>query len=148
MFAFDIDPRARAITKKVADFNDRRSQVIVGDVCNHEILQKIAIGRTLVISDCEGYEVTLLNPQMCPALFHFDLLVELHEFINPLAGDLIELFRHTHQVQVVTSISRTLEDFPFANSKWPMTFKRFSMDEFRPFQMRWLWCKAKSPSLK
>lgn len=144
VYAFDIDAHSRYACHEVAKKNNREGQIILGNICTHQTIREIAKGKTLIFSDCEGYEVDLLQPKKCPALLGCDILVEVHDYLRPEARSLINRFRPTHEVEEALSVARSIDDFPLPNVRWPRFAKAFSLNEYRPFEMRWLWCRAKN----
>lgn len=79
VYAFDCEPRERAYCRRMARENGVDDLVRVRGWCSRETLCHLAGGRSLVISDCEGYEAELFSPDVAAALRHADLIIELHE---------------------------------------------------------------------
>ena len=71
---------------------------------------------TAVICDVEGYEVTLLDPNLVPELADTWILVELHDRFEPSLSDIIEnRFRDTHRITRVAVVPRRLSDYRYRN---------------------------------
>ncbi|MFQ3224326.1 MAG: hypothetical protein ACI8Z5_000574 [Lentimonas sp.] len=53
--------------------------------CTDQTIETLKLGdKSLIISDCEGYESTLFTPALCTYLKGHDLLIECHDFIDIL----------------------------------------------------------------
>jgi hypothetical protein len=103
VFAFDSDFKARLECLEMAQKNGVDNRIIIGGFCNRFILSQLPLMNSLVICDCEGYELELLDPKIIPELTKSFLLVELHDDFNPIISDLIiQRFRDTHEVSLFT----------------------------------------------
>ena len=102
VYAFDIDPEARAQCKKMAELNGVADRVVIGERFNGEDYERFAGPDTLVFMDIESAEDELLDPQRFPALKTMDVIVELHDCIKPgLSVNLPLRFVETHTVRVI-----------------------------------------------
>lgn len=144
--AFDIDPRARRLCEELARANDVAGRVSVGGECDIERLRALTAERALIVCDCEGCELHLLRPDLIPGLAGSDLLVELHDLIDPrITPTILSRFAATHDIALLSSTSRdpsaysTLEGF----SDWE---RRVAVAEFREQQMQWAFMRPKSGS--
>ncbi|HMJ05589.1 MAG TPA: 50S ribosomal protein L11 methyltransferase [Chthoniobacterales bacterium] len=109
--AFDTDPWARRACRDLAALNNVSERVSVRGFCSAEKLQaSLGEGRALLVLDCEGYEATLLDPELVPGLAQCDMIVELHD--APATPDhlLVQRFRETHDVELIPSVPRTTDD--------------------------------------
>ena len=99
IFAFDSDLKSRFECLRMAVKNKVDNRIIIGGFCDRFILSQLPLTNSLIICDCEGYEVELLDPQIIPDLKKSFLLVELHDCLNPLTSDIIiKRFCDTHKV--------------------------------------------------
>lgn len=107
--AYDIDPDARLATEKNALLNDVAARVEVRGVASAETLAECIrrFGSAFLISDIEGAELDLLDPQDCPALLDTDLLIELHGDIPAAIATFARRFGSTHKAHVVSRLSRS-----------------------------------------
>jgi hypothetical protein len=142
--AFEMDEAARAALRALAGLNGVAGRVAVREKCDPDgLAAHLGGGRQLVICDCEGDEMTLLDPRRVPALASAFLLVELHDFIIPGCGAAIESrFRATHRVERVWQTQRAGSEFPY--SDWyirclPSSYLDWTVSEWRPERMSWLW---------
>jgi len=58
-------------------------------------------GRGLIICDCEGCEVNLFTSEVIDRLTNVDVLVELHDNVNPvISAEILTRFQRTHDFQI------------------------------------------------
>jgi hypothetical protein len=144
VYAFDIDPEARARCGELARLNGVANRVEVRDRCGPAEFQQIATGPTALLVDCEGCETTLLNPEVAPALAHCDILVELHDFIDPtISGRVLPRFRGTHELALIDARGREDVHTPELDFLSPRE-RRLLISERRPPAMQWGRLRPKS----
>lgn len=137
VFAYDIDPVSRDLCGQMAALNGVADRVAIGGECTHTTLRRDLVGRSLVICDCEGSELQLLDPEKCPALKEADVLLELHEFVSPgLTRELLSRFRGTHDIELIPAVAAGPElasglDFMSLHDR------HYAVSEFRPVGMEW-----------
>lgn len=137
--AFDVDPASRRLCAELARTNGVADRVSVHGAFD---AAELPPGRVLVICDCEGCEREVLDP----ALFRTaDLLVELHEFLDPgITQTLVERFRPTHRVTLIDTLPRDLQ-LPVLQ-RLARRDRAFAVDERRPAAMQWGWFVAREES--
>ena len=79
VYAFDCEPRERCYCRQMARENNVAVRVHVKSWCSEETLKRLAVGRCLIISDCEGFEASLFSSSLVAALKNSDLIIELHQ---------------------------------------------------------------------
>lgn len=106
VYAFDIDPRAIALCRDMAAKNGVSQRVTTGAACDPAALLALPLGtRSLIVCDCEGYEIHLFTPAVVAHLARHDLLIEVHDQADPNISSLLrERFAATHDLAVITSI--------------------------------------------
>jgi hypothetical protein len=106
VFAYDINMNAKALCEKMAELNNVRQRVVIGDYCDANTLQSIPFsGKGLIISDCEGYEKSLFTEDVLPFLVNHDLLIEIHDLVDiEISSSLRKLFQNTHLITTIHSI--------------------------------------------
>ena len=137
--AYDTDPLARQRLRELARLNG--AEIDVRGACGHQDLA--GQGRMLIVCDCEGYEKELLDPDRVPSLTGADLLVELHDFVDPtITATITARFGGTHEIALVEARGVRL-DYP-AEILEPLDpeQRRLALWEGRPAGMRWAWMKA------
>lgn len=59
---------------------------------------------TLIFCDCEGYELELFTEEVVKALKNADILIEMHDVINPvISSTLIKRFEKSHHIQILNN---------------------------------------------
>jgi hypothetical protein len=100
--AFDIDPVARERCGRMAALNGVAERVAVGGECAPSALAAFPEEGVALLSDCEGAERALLDPDAAPRLRRWTILVELHDFVDPTISEtVLGRFRETHEIEVV-----------------------------------------------
>lgn len=150
VFAFDIDPRARELCEAIARLNGVSERVEVAGECaiNHlasviEGANTDLRGRTLILCDCEGCEMHLLNPDLVPRLKGCDILVELHDLIDRnISKTIVSRFQGTHDISLITSTKRDPSSFKALEGLSDRA-RRVAVSEFRDGQMQWAFMRAR-----
>lgn len=146
VYAFDIDVSAQDLCRELATLNGVADRVEVGGACNCAGLGEVLArpGRSLVVSDCEGYEDVLLDPANVPGLRSADLLIEVHEFaVQGVTARLMSRFAATHTLRRTPAVKIKPEELPELAS-FDRPTQEDSVSEFRPPGMEWLLLNAKS----
>jgi hypothetical protein len=142
--AFDIDARARELCTTLARANKVEERVIVEGECDHERLNSLICGPTLIVCDCEGCELQLLDPELAPELLKSDLLIELHDMIVPnITPTILSRFAETHEVTLVDAAERDPSAFPILKD-FDLLTQRTAVAEFRDGPMQWGYLQAKT----
>lgn len=127
VFAYEINPFERYSTKLTAEANDVQKGVALRGWCSPDQLERLCRDRSLIISDCEGFEGALFTNSLARALSHSDLIIEVHNgpawaptgrrsepqvSVGQMRDLLIDRFSASHQAQTVRCTVRRAEDFP------------------------------------
>ena len=97
--AHDIDAKAQDACRALAQKNGVADRVIVGGEFKPQDFEAFAGRRVLVMVDCEGAEVDVLQPALSPALAGMSLIVETHDIYREGAlATLVERFSPTHDI--------------------------------------------------
>lgn len=148
VFGYDINPKALHIMQIAAEANGVAAQVQGRGACAPADLVRIAAShpRLLVISDCEGYEMTLFTDRaVLHALTRSDLVIECHDFADStITGTLLANLQFTHVVEILRGGARDPNGFPFLahvhdGIRWA------AIQESRPSAMHWLVCRSRTP---
>jgi len=135
--AFDIDPLARERCGELARLNEVVGRVRLGGMCEPTSLDAFPTNGVALLSDCEGYERVLLDPQAAPKLRGWPILVELHEFLDASITQTIERrFGETHVVELIDGEDRAadgLQELSFTSQRRRAAL----LGERRPGRMRW-----------
>lgn len=145
ILAYDLDPDSRAQALRLWRLNGQPGRLTVHELLDHAELDRLGSPGSLLICDIEGGEMQLLDPGLCPALQHLDMLVEVHQTggTTPEANSLVlkQRFDCSHDIRQfdetmrVTEFARTLELEPDVRTK--------AMSEGRPYPQVWLWMKSR-----
>lgn len=146
ILAYDTDQGALAILREMAEDNRCAGQIQTGEFCDPEELERIftQFPRSLVISDCEGYERTLFtNGRTNAAGAASDIIIECHDLWHPgLTTEIVTALEPTHDIAVVYAGGRNPNAFPFLAElsdwdRWRAVWER------RGALQNWLICEAK-----
>jgi hypothetical protein len=92
---------------------------------------------TGVLVDCEGCETAVLDPQAAPVLADCDVLVELHDFIDPeISGIVVPRFDETHDISIIDARDRDDAHAPELDALSARD-RRLLLSERRPPGMQW-----------
>ena len=137
VFAFDTDPVARELCREMAKANGVNERVILGAECTLNTLQTLTTERSLVICDCEGCELHLLQPMLVPGLRSCDLLVELHDGVDPtISRTLRDRFSSSHQVELIRSVEPNPPALPSLSGMSAYS-RHLAVSEFRSLSTGW-----------
>jgi hypothetical protein len=142
VIAYELDPYPARVCRGVAEHNGVASRVRLRGACTVEGLAGVeAPGRTVLISDCEGAEDELVDPERVPWLRDASLLIEVHEAFSPgLTARLHDRLANSHELETIPAARRYLEDHPMF---WEvpglsLVQQERLMSELRPWRTLWL----------
>lgn len=142
--AFEMEAEGRALIAQLAAKNGVAARIDIRGACSPETLAPLLdeTPAPLLIVDIEGYEVTLLDPAILPALRRCPMLVELHDDREPASRILAARFEPTHEQTLYSTRSRTIADLPTPVRQIARVAgsRRFvnALSENRPGPMQWL----------
>ena len=144
--AFDIDASARDACVRAAQANGVGARVEVKAACTPRDLQALAGPGTLVFSDCEGYELQLLDPETVPALRETSIIVELHDIWVPnLTPRLLARFARSHDISHLAVVPRDGHRFPVLQNAVLNEFEMsLAVSDFRAPSMTWAYMVPRS----
>ena len=100
--AFDVDPHEQRICRQMAKLNGVADRISFRSWCSPETLQSLTrTERALVISDIDGGEIDLFQPELISSLCHCDLVVELHAETPEENQPFLQRFQGSHRVEVI-----------------------------------------------
>jgi hypothetical protein len=100
--AYDIDASSRRKCEELARLNGVHDRVLVAGECTPPTLAEVSEARVALLSDCEGYEKILLDPQAAPNLRSWSIIVELHDINDPtISATIADRFHSTHHIETV-----------------------------------------------
>lgn len=111
--AFDILPKARELTGKLAALNHVSNRLEVGAECSSKTVAELAKPRSLFLIDIEGAELELFKAVPPESLVAADFLIETHWVDNQSTCDfLVEYFSGTHNIEIIEQQPRDPSAFP------------------------------------
>jgi hypothetical protein len=136
--AFDTDWWARKAVRQMAAANGA-GNVEVRGFCSPEWLASNAREGAFIISDCEGYEAALFQPEIIARLRSATLIIETHDvFVPGVTKRLRSAFSETHTVRVFGhGITRRSASCALDFLSEPE--RRLSLQEVRSDQL-WMLC--------
>lgn len=142
VYAFDIDSAAQRYCVDLAKLNSVSDRVHVRELCSHQDLQQLGGPGSIIVCDCEGFEETLLDPDLVPQLANTDILVELHEFIKPgITNRILSRFRDNHALTLIDAKDRDPGEYPVLQiMRAPDRYA--AVDEHRPAAMQWAFLRS------
>jgi SAM-dependent methyltransferase len=137
VFALDSSPSVQASCRALAELNGVAERVTILGECTPSVLHELARPGTLIVCDCEGAELELLDPVAILNLSQCDILVEIHDFLRPAASSVLDTrFRSTHSTRFIQQASRDFRAYPILESY--TEFERlFALCEFRTGSTPW-----------
>ena len=143
VIAFDMDAEARLLCRELSIRNGVSNRVEVRGDCDVAALRRALKGRSLVICDCEGAEVDLLQINEIPALAQADIVVELHDFLRAGATEILtQRFAATHEIHLIDSVAPDPSLYVELEILTPDQ-RAIALDE-RAAPMRWAWMTPKN----
>ena len=139
--AFDCEPREMRYLRQMAKLNAVSDLIQTRSWCTPTTLSKLVNGRrSLVISDCEGYELELFNDRSMAALKFSDLIIEVHENVigSNVYESLRQRFHPSHEIHAI-------HFDPNSVGRVPATWRKFAR-EVRPDEQLWLYLIAQHTS--
>lgn len=150
VYAYDTNSEAIRLCEQMAVLNGVDDRVAVGAFCDIEALKSIPFTeRSLIISDCEGYEKVLFTEEMASFLTHHDLLIEVHDFLDlDTSAVLRERFKSSHDIHVVQSLddikkAQTYDGYDELEG-YSLAERRTLVGEFRPAIMEWFYMQSRA----
>ena len=151
IIAFEMNPSSKHLLEMIAEDN-AVSNLETHGKCEYEDLAKLGgkLENSIIIMDCEGYEIQLLEVNKSSIFKKTHILVELHEMYEIGCTDILKnRFSDSHQISEIEGQCRSIEDWPnqlnFLRPFFPNKILLHFMDEGRPYPMNWLYMKPKSP---
>jgi hypothetical protein len=118
LIGFEIEEKGRELSKELCEKNGLKNELILLGEATADNVVPLITAKTLLICDCEGGEMDILDPSGRPELSGFEAaIIELHDFIRPnIKETLIERFKDTHDISIIPFVLPNPEDFPYLAS--------------------------------
>lgn len=143
VFAYDLRDSAIAQCREMARANGVSERVVTGSFCDSGTLRNLPDSeKTLIISDCEGYETTLFSEDTIPFLASHDILIETHDFLDiEISTKLQARFRDTHVITTIQSCDDITKALTYTYPElqdYSLADRKILLSEERPSIMEWL----------
>lgn len=142
--AYEGEPEIRAVLETNLRLNSVADRVQVAGFCTLDDLRAALdrLQQPLLVLDVEGAERQLLDPALIPALRRCEVLVEIHDFVDPaIGGEIATRFQNTHRLTEVWTRPRTAADVPSGAFRLLAYFMKdrgvHFLVEGRGTEMRW-----------
>ncbi len=146
VLAFDTSPEARQVCKETATANQVDDRISIAGECRPADLLNLSLpDGSLVMSDCEGYELDLFTDEVVKHLATCLVFIEVHDCYRPEASATLKArFAATHDLQVIRS-GKDKSDYQAALSHpdFTPTMKSILCHE-RDFNMDWFFFTPKT----
>ncbi len=118
LIGFESDETGRALAKKLYELNGLQNQFLLKGEATAANVHPYVTSDTLLVCDCEGAEVDILDPSVYPSYREIKTaIIELHDHLRPgLKKILMERFALTHKITVVRFRPADPNDFPFLSA--------------------------------
>lgn len=149
VWAYDTNPQAQAQCQTMAERNGVSARVhCQAEFTRDMLLQLGKADKSLILSDCEGYEKQLFDVDSVAHLRHHDVLIEVHDFVDMDISTQLKLaFEKTHRLEVIPAIGDIkrvlLCDYPELAS-FPKEQQKRLISEDRNHEMEWFWFNSLS----
>lgn len=145
IIANDIDPKSLAVCMANARLNGVEDRITPVHACYRPHQLDTGEHRRLYIVDCEGGELFILDPALCPSLARSDIIVECHDFCqSDISAIIARRFDDTHIVGLIEPQAPDPAAYPFLASLHPFGVRLLAVTDKRPPQGTvWLVCWAK-----
>ena len=103
--------------------------------------------KTLIISDCEGFEDSIFTEAFVPNLNNHYILIECHDFIIPgITNKLSDRLKTTHELTIIETIEdeKKLSFIPVKLKALAYNEKLALVREGRPAKMCWIFATPKN----
>jgi predicted O-methyltransferase YrrM len=141
VYAYEMNFFPARVCRRLAEHNGVGDRVVLRGECRVEDLQRLAPSDpTFVLSDCEGGEQALMDPEAVPWLRTSRLIVELHDFAAPGIEDTIRTrFEPSHEIEIVQSRRRYVAEHRALMEVPGVGYmdRELGVNEFRPVPIAW-----------
>ncbi len=118
LVGFEIEQTGRDLISELYSKNQLNNKLILLGEATAENASEYITDSTLLVCDCEGAELDILNPDKNNNWLKVDTaIIELHDFIRPgIKESLIKRFFDTHNISIIPYKMADVTLFPFLDS--------------------------------
>lgn len=112
---FELDEEGRALSKDLFEKNAITNSLSLLEEATSDTVGPLVTQKTLLICDCEGAEIDILDPVRRPEFRLIDTaIIELHDFVRPGTKEaLYARFKDTHAITIVPFALPDPKAFPY-----------------------------------
>lgn len=143
VIAYETSQKGRDLIKEMSVLNNVQQSIQIECECTVKTLNQHLMESGLILCDCEGYELELLDPVKLPQLGCNDMIIELHDYASQglTVSEKMKLrFENTHHITFIN----LQENKPIAHLK---DFNKenilFMANEGRTHSIGWLFLEVK-----
>lgn len=139
IYSFELHQEATEFCKKLVQYNSISNEINYKDECNEKELIHLHPDNAFIFCDAEGSENRIFTTMTLPFFKTSNLIIELHDFIEPGTRErMIDLFKTTHKISVVKTHRRNLRNYSAILGRYSRDIQKAAVDEARPCPMEWL----------
>jgi hypothetical protein len=118
LIGFEIEQEGRDLSKEMYEKNHLSNKLLLKGEATVDAIAPLITRKTLLICDCEGGEMDILDPVARPELLAIEsAIIELHDFIRPgIKEALTARFEATHTIAIIPFSMPNPNDFPYLAS--------------------------------
>lgn len=115
LVGFELEEKGRELNRELYNINSLTNKLTLLGEATKENVTSFITKDTLLICDCEGAEVDILDPANAPQFKDVKTaIIELHDFIRPNAREILKgRFQNTHTIKIIQFALANPQDFPF-----------------------------------
>lgn len=115
LIGFEIEEKGRELTKELCEINEVKNELKLFGEATKDNVAPLITENTLLICDCEGGEMDILDPVARPEFKKVAAaIIELHDFLRPgIEETLTERFKDTHDITLVPFELADPDSYPF-----------------------------------
>lgn len=115
LIGFEIEEDGRSLSDEMYKKNNLTNKITLLGKATKENVAPLITSKILLICDCEGGELDILDPKAFTDFLNIDTaIIELHDFFrHGIKESLIERFKDTHRITIIPFTLANPKEFPF-----------------------------------
>ena len=115
LIGFELEDVGRSLTKEMYQKNNLYNQLDLQEEATASNIGQFITSQTLLICDCEGAELDILDIEKCPALSIVkSAIIELHDDFRPgIKQTLTNRFSKTHTISIIKFQMAEPDEYPY-----------------------------------
>lgn len=150
VYAYDISDKALVMCRKMGEINGVSERLVLGSSFTTDNLINFDLShKSLIISDCEGFEKRLFTKKSVKHIKNCDVLIETHDLYNySISYYLEEIFKNTHELTRIISIDdlQKVKTYKYDEiDNLSIIERKTILEEMRERIMEWQFYRPKNP---